>query len=294
MASKPLMLSPPALQPGGPQPPSSEPSRGHTLRPGDPSLSPETLAAEELARVSARVQTFAESKLATVRVENGLVDPYFGRVDTALEKQMENAPLFGGKKTLERMARAYQDQAARYGAGQETNTPRHERAAPTASERLEALSRGNPADNPMRAFVQGGEALQRFAESKSGLVVILEIQQAPDGQLQSVRVVESSGNKAFDAYVVDSVPPALAGLAPPPEKALGLRKDGIRSRWAIEGTIVYLRPLKDMKGEDARYLAAMAALGVLAGRFEETTGDIEAVDLRHPHFLCRSRLLQVW
>ncbi|MDC0712692.1 hypothetical protein POL68_29795 [Stigmatella sp. ncwal1] len=294
VAEKPLLLSPPSLSLGGTVPIPPEPPRGRTLRPGDPSLSPEVLAAEEHARVSARVQTFAENELATLRVENGLVDSYFGRIDTALEKQMENAPLFGSPKTLQRMARSYQDQAARYGAGQATSAPLHDRAAPTASERLESLSKGNPADNRMRAFVQSGEALQRLAEPQPQLVVILELQQAADGQLRSVLIVEPSGNKAFDTYVVEAVPPALAGLAPPAGKALGIREEGIRSRWAVEGSIVYLRHLKDMKDRNAAYLAAMAALGVLSGRFEETTGDLQVVDLRYPSFVCRSRLLQVW
>ncbi|SEM39381.1 TonB C terminal [Stigmatella aurantiaca] len=289
------VLLPRSLGVEGTVPVSPEPSRGRTLRPGDPSLSPEVLAAEEKARVGARVQAFAENELATLRVQNGLVDAYFGRIDTALEKQMEDAPLFGGQKgRLTRLAQAYQDEAARYGAGRAADAPVHERAAPSASQRFEALSRGNPQDNGMRAFMQAGESMQRLAEPPGGLVVILELQQAPDGQLRSVQVVESSGNPAFDAYVVDAVPPALAGLEPPAGKPLGVREDGIRSRWAVEGRVVYLRKLKDMKGQDTWYLATMAGLGVLSGRFEETTGDLEAVDLLHPRFVCRSRLLQVW
>ncbi|WP_245767443.1 TonB C-terminal domain-containing protein [Stigmatella erecta] len=295
VAAKPPVLLPraPGLDSGAAIPP--EPSRGRTLYPGDPSLSPEVLAAEEKARVGTRVQAFAENELATLRVRNGLVDAYFGRIDTALEKQLENAPLFGGEQgRLKQMAQAYQDRAARYGAGRAGDAPVHERAAPSALERLDSLSRGNPQDNGMRALLQAGESMQRLAEPPGGLVVILELQQAPDGQLRSVQVVEASGNPAFDAYVVDAVPPALAGLGPPTGKALGVREDGIRSRWAVEGRVVYLRKLKDMKGQDAWYVATMAGLGVLSGRFEETTGDLEAVDLLHPRFVCRSRLLQVW
>jgi outer membrane biosynthesis protein TonB len=290
------VLLPRSLGLEGTVPVPSEPSRGRTLRPGDPSLSPEVLAAEEKARVGARVQAFAENELAMLRVSNGLVDAYFGRIDAALEKQLEDAPLFHGQKGLaRRQADTYLEGAARYGSGQAGGSRLNERAVgPTPLERLEALSRGNPQDNGMRAFLQSGETMQRLAEPTQGLVVILELQQAPDGQLRSVQLVKSSGNPAFDTYVVDAVPPALARLEPPQGQALGVREDGIRSRWAVEGRLVYFRKLKDMKGQDAWYVATMAGLGVLSGRFEETTGDIEAVDLLHPRFVCRSRLLQVW
>jgi outer membrane biosynthesis protein TonB len=276
-----------------------EPPRGHTLHPDDPSLSPEVLAAEEKARVTARVQGFAEDDLATLRVENGLVHPYFSEIRGVLEKQMEKPPLFDVQGTTQRLARNYVKQAQQYGATGTTGPSRQPKGSkgrepPTPSERLESISRGNPAHDSMRAFLQAGEAMQQLAEPAPDLVIILELQQSADGQLRSVQVVEPSGNKAFDTYVLASVPPALAKLAPPPDKALGTHKEGIRTLWAVEGRVVYLRHLSELEGQDAWYTAAAAGLGLLAGRFEETTGDIYVIDLRNPKFVCAPRLLKVW
>jgi len=277
-------------------PQTAEASHGHTLHPDDPSLSPEVLAAEEHARVTARVQTFAEDELARLRVANGLVHPYFSEIRAALEKQMEKPPLFEVKSTGSRIVQNYLAQAQRYGAGGPQRAPPGPRGREprTPSERLESISRRNPAQDSMRGFLQVGEAMQQLAEPEPDLVIVLDLQQGADGQLRSVQVVEASGNKAFDTYVLEAVPPSLAQLAPPPDKALGVHKDGIRTRWAVEGRVVYLRHLKELEGQDAWYIASAAGLGVLSGRFEETTGDIYVVDLRNPKFVCRPRLLKAW
>jgi uncharacterized protein YnzC (UPF0291/DUF896 family) len=277
--------------------PEPEAPRGRTIRPGDPSLSPEVLRAEEQARVTERVQTFAENELATLRVENGLVHPYFSQIRASLEKQLENAPVFDTKGNSKRLAQAWLDRAERYGAtGTTPAKPRDARAPPTALERLEALPAKDSATyKRMRAFLQAGEAIQQMAEAPAELVIILELRQGPDGQLQSVKVVERSGNKAFDAYVLEAVPPALARLTPPPTgKALGVHPEGIHTLWAVEGRVVYLRKLSELEGQDAWYVASAAGLGVLAGRFEETTGEVYVIDLRNPKFVCSPRLLRVW
>ncbi|MBN1205145.1 MAG: TonB C-terminal domain-containing protein [Myxococcaceae bacterium] len=288
-------LLPPTPSEGWSVPDTAGAPRGRTLRPGDPSLSPEVLRAEEQARVTARVQSFAEDQLARLRVENGLVHPYFSEVRASLEEQLENAPLFDVKGNGKRLAQAWLERAERYGAtGTFEAKRRGDRSPPTASERLESLPKGNPTHDRMRAFLQAGEAMQQLAEPAPELLIVLELQQAPDGQLQSVKVVEPSGNKAFDTYVLEAVPPALARLTPPPDKALGVRPEGIRTLWAVEGRVVYLRKLSELEGQDAWYVASALGLGVLSGRFEETTGEVYVIDLRNPKFVCRPRLLRVW
>lgn len=275
-----------------------EKPRGRTLLPGDPSLSPEVLKAEELARVTERVQSFAEDDLATLRVENGLVHPYFSQIRTSLAKQMENAPLFDVQGTGKRLAEEYLRQAQSYGSTGSTRPGKVRgpigREPPKASERLESISRGNPAHDSMRAFIQAGESLQQLAQPAPELVIVLELQQTPDGQLRSVQVVERSGNKAFDEYVLEAVPPALAKLTPPPAEALARHPEVIRTLWAVEGRVIYLRRISELKGQDAWYIASAAGLGMLAGTFEETTGDMYVIDLRNPKFDCRPRLLKVW
>jgi hypothetical protein len=242
------------------------------------------------------VQTFAEDELAKLRVENGLVPQYFSQIRTALEKQMEKPPLFDVKSTGKRLAQAWLHQAESYGATGTTSRPKGPkgREPPTPSERLESVSHGNPAHDSMRAFLQAGEAMQQLAEPEPDLVIVLELQQEPNGQLRSVQVVEPSGNKAFDTYVLDSVPPALAKAGVPPEQGLGVHPEGIRTLWAVEGRVVYLRHLSELKGQDAWYVASAAGLGVLSGRFDETSGDVYVIDLRNPHFVCRPRLLKLW
>jgi outer membrane biosynthesis protein TonB len=292
-------LLPPTPSGGWSVPETAEAPRGRTIYPDDPSLSPEALKAEEEARVTARVQTFAEDDLATLRVANGLVHPYFSEIRSSLEKQMENPPLFDAKGNGQRLVQNYLKAAESYGATGTTGASRRPpgpigREPPTASERLESISKGNPAHDSMRAFLAAGEAMQQLAEPAPDLVIVLELQQAADGQLHSVQVVEPSGNKAFDTYVLGAVPPALAKLAPPPAQALGVHPDGIRTLWAVEGRVVYLRKLSEMEKKDAWYVATAAGLGVLAGRFDETTGDVYVIDVLNPKFVCRPRLLRVW
>lgn len=279
-----------------PGPPQPEAPRGRTLLPGDPSLSPEVLLAEEKARVTERVETWTQDQLAELRVKNGLVHPYFSELRASMEKQMEDSPLFNEAKLsiVQQLVTSYMEEAERYGAGANPGKPQNERAPPTGSERLEAISRGNPAHDSLRAFLGAGERVQQLAESSPELVVIVEMRQALNGTLDSIKVVETSGNKAFDKYVLDAVPPALVQLTPPPPEATQGRTRGIRTLWAVEGRVVYLKRLSEMEGEDSLYLAGAAALGLLAGRFEETTGDIYVIDVRNPTFDIRPRLLRLW
>jgi hypothetical protein len=293
--------SPPLPAPGDegwslPGPPQPEAPRGRTLLPGDPSLSPEVLLAEEKARVTERVETWTQDQLAELRVKNGLVHPYFSELRASMEKQMEDSPLFNEAKLsiVQQLVTSYMEEAERYGAGANPGKPLNERAPPTASERLESISRGNPAHDSLRAFIGAGERVQQLAESSPELVVIVEMQQALNGKLDSIKVVETSGNKAFDKYVLDAVPPALVQLTPPPPEATQGRTRGIRTLWAVEGRVVYLKRLSEMEGEDSLYLVGAAALGLLAGRFEETTGDIYVIDVRNPTFDIRPRLLRLW
>lgn len=287
---------PPSLLPGGPPVTGPKLQSGHTLRPGDPSLSPEALAAREEARVSGRVQGFIDDKQAELRVANAQIDPYFSRLREALEKSLEDAPVFDGISLLGQATHSWASQAGRFGATGNPGTGPVP-AAPTVSEKLKELQErdGDESMEDLRARIQAGEELQKLAGGGgSKLVVTLELHQGPDGTLRDVKLVSTSGNKAYDAYVLSGVPPALVKLAPPPDKARGVRPEGIHTLWSVEGRVVYLRKLKDLKGQDTLYMAAAAAAGVLAGRFEETTGEIEVIDFRNPRFVCQARLLRVY
>ncbi|WP_244982320.1 TonB C-terminal domain-containing protein, partial [Corallococcus exercitus] len=270
---------------------------GRTLRPGDPSLSAESLAAEEHARVSERVQGIVDERRARDRVDTGRIHPYFGQLRAQLEKQMDAPPLFDMPSFPKQLLYSYAEKARQFGATGSPGSMPGPRQAPKPGELIARRARNEPGYNRLRGLTQAGEELQDFAHGVSTmkLVVTLELLQGADGTLREVKLISRSGNRAYDDYVLQSVPPALAKFPAPPSDAMGVHTDGIRSVWAVEGRVVYARKLSDMKqGTDNVYLAALAAAGFLAGNFEETTGEVYVIDLRNPHFECRSRLLRVY
>ncbi|RKG91312.1 hypothetical protein D7V88_09630 [Corallococcus terminator] len=266
------------------------------MRPGDPSLAPDALAAEEKARVSERVQGIIDDRRARDRVDTGRIHPYFSKLRAKLERQMHAAPLFDMPSLPKQLLHSWADKAHRFGASGSPGAGPPTRAPPKPGELLAQRARNNPEFDRLRGQSQAGEELQSFANGVSSLklVVTLELIQGPDGTLREVKLVSRSGNRAYDDYVLQSVPSALAKTPPPPPDALGVNADGIRTLWAVEGRVVYVRKASEMKGSDSAYLAAAAAVGLLAGGFEETTGEVYVIDVRNPHFECRSRLLRVY
>ncbi|WP_434299524.1 TonB C-terminal domain-containing protein [Corallococcus exiguus] len=270
---------------------------GRTLRPGDPSLSAESLAAEEHARVSERVQGIVDERRARDRVDTGRIHPYFGQLRAQLEKQMDAPPLFDMPSFPKQLMYSYAEKARQFGATGSPGSMPGPRKPPKPGELLAKRARDEPGYNRLRGLSQAGEELQDFAHgvSTTKLTVTLELLQGPDGLLREVKLISRSGNRAYDDYVLQAVPPALGKSAAPPPDAMGVHTDGIRSVWAVEGRVVYVRKVSEMKkGADNIYLAALTAAGLLAGNFDETTGEVYVIDVRNPHFECRSRLLRVY
>ncbi|AKQ66637.1 Ferric siderophore transport system, periplasmic binding protein TonB [Myxococcus hansupus] len=266
------------------------------MRPGDPSPSAEELATQERTRVTGRVEEFIVDDQAELRVANGLIDSYFSRLRAALEKGLEDAPVFPGTSLLRQAKSSWATQAQQFGATGGAGGGTQPRT-PTASEQLYGLQQraGDESVERPRLFAQAGEEIQRVATGGGvKLLVTLELVQNVDGTLRDVKLVTRSGNPAYDAYVLNAVPGSLAKLAAPPAGARGVRADGIHTLWSVEGRVVYLRKLEELKGQDAWYVAAASTAGILAGRFEETTGEIEVIDFRNPRFVCQSRLLRVY
>ncbi|RKH69504.1 hypothetical protein D7W81_10870 [Corallococcus aberystwythensis] len=267
------------------------------MRPGDPSLSAESRLADEKALVSERVQGIVDERRARDRVDTGRVHPYFGQLRAQLEKQMDEPPLFDMPSFPKQMLYAYADKARQFGATGSPGSMPGPRQPPKPGELVAKRARDEPGYNRLRGLSQAGEELQDFAHGVSTmkLVVTLELLQGPDGVLREVKLISRSGNRAYDDYVLQSVPPALGKFPAPPPDAMGVHTDGIRSVWAVEGRVIYARKVSDMKkGTDNVYLAALAAVGLLAGNFDETTGEVYVIDVRNPHFECRSRLLRVY
>ncbi|MCP3101670.1 TonB C-terminal domain-containing protein [Myxococcus sp. K15C18031901] len=241
------------------------------------------------------MQGFIDDQQAAIRVANGLIDPYFSRLREALEDGFEDAPVFSGTSVLRQAATAWGTQLKNYGA---TGTPSASVPnAPTIAEQLKdrELERGDVDAEGLRARSQVGDEVLNLARGGGAkLIVTLELHQGPDGSLRDAKLVSLSGNPAYDAFVLGAVPGSLVKLAPPPPDARGVRPEGIHTLWAVEGRVVYFRKLKDVRGRDSLTMAAMAAAGILAGRFEETTGELEVVDFSNPRFVCQARLLRVY
>src|SRR5512143_3748385 len=68
--------------------------------------------------------------------------------------------------------------------------------------------------------VQPSFAAQRLMRrAAAGVpVAVLRIVQRADGSIASTELVASSGDKAFDAYLVEHAPVALAAVPPPPAR----------------------------------------------------------------------------
>ncbi|OJH42838.1 hypothetical protein BON30_00775 [Cystobacter ferrugineus] len=275
--------------------------RGHTWRPGE-GPSPEQRLAEERERVRGRVQGFLDDGLATARVDNGLVDTYFGQMDHALEKGLTGAPLFDYQGVLRHFfpggsMRELLEGAARYGA---TGNPDDATGGPSGTDRLEDVARSGTAGARARRARDPLGELDRSVAGANTLSVELELEQSPTGQLLGAKLLRGSGNSLFDTYVLDKVPPSLAALGPASENfAARTRAPTVRSVWNVEGRVSFSRTIKLSKlhtldASDAAYVSALLATSLLGGSFEETRGEVTIIDVRRPHFDIRTRLLRVY
>ena len=158
--------------------------------------------------------------------------------------------------------------------------------------------------------------MQEFADGRAGLELyaLLELRQRPSGALESVTLLRPSGLRPFDAWVAERA--HHVGLSFSLDA--GAREKPLRSVWRFDGVVIYRRKLKLSK-LDARAalgMISMAALSALSGlghqtpslnpgepprllgsrmpgavgRFDETTGELDMVDLTNPTYQCRVTL----
>jgi hypothetical protein len=167
------------------------------------------------------------------------VDDYFKDYRRALQSHMGEPPPGGGPRhgdltAGQRWINAWLD------ALEEANSRRD----PPKSERMPAQN-VQDVTGRMEEFVanqlgpmavQPTFAAQRLlqrAAAASPVAVLLIVQRA-DGSIASTELVASSGDKAFDAYVVEHAPLALASVPrPPARQGAGLHPDGTRTEWAF-------------------------------------------------------------
>ncbi len=258
---------------------------------------PQAVAALNAERVKRRVDTWIKDDVASLRVEKGLVDHYFGNLKKALEQAAANPPKFDAH-VLRNFFADWSSAAQRYGAGR--NPYGQDDGSSRGGEFVSPLSRARQeaAGTRYEDFADKlgqGSALRRFAEGGAALFAVVELRQSATGELLTSLLIQSSGNKAFDEHVMRSAPQAILQLPSPKPGGAGIHSDGLRSEWAFEGRVLYKKKLKDMHlKDDWWYLAVSSPLALVTGNFDETNGDVYVVDLRDPKYTCTVRLLRVY
>jgi len=177
--------------------------------------------------------------LAEHRVATG-VDDYFKDFRRALQSHMGPPPPGGGPKhgdptAGQRWINAWLAALEEADAAKEP-PPRGERMpaqdVQDVTGRMDELI-GNHL-GPMA--VQPSISAQRLLRRAIPLtpVAVLRIVQRADGSIASTELLASSGDKAFDAYVVEHAALALAAVPPPPARVgSGLHPEGTKTEWAF-------------------------------------------------------------
>lgn len=194
--------------------------------------------AVEGKRVLERVEKMRRDNLAERLVATG-VDDYFKDYRRALHGHMGPPPPGGGPKHGD-LTPGQQWINAWLDALEEANSRRD----PPKGERMPAQN-VQDVTGRMDEFVanqlgpmavQPSFATQRLLQraARGAPVAVLLIVQRADGSIESTELVASSGDKSFDAYVVEHAPLALASVPrPPARQGAGLHPDGTRTEWAF-------------------------------------------------------------
>ncbi len=265
---------------------------GVTLHPGD-EPDERSQRADEGARVTERVEGFLKHDLNRAKLANGLVDPEYSELRRRLASATQEVPDLIDVKKPAAVARAltssWAQGASRYGrTGSAYDAPEGFSDRPTPLD--EAVARGSPDAMRAKALFNAGARLQEFADGRAGteIFALVEIVESATGQLVSLQLAQGSGVKGFDDWVLSSARAVTAEFS----LDAGARHRGMRSVWKFTGVVTYHRALKKLGPQDAWYLAAMTALGVMSGRFDEVTGEVDIIDLRNPHYECKVSLLE--
>ncbi|WP_240358577.1 ferrichrome ABC transporter substrate-binding protein [Myxococcus vastator] len=201
------------------------PSTGRTLRPGE-APDPKALAARQAEEARVRVDGWAQDAAASARASSGATHPYFAALREGFARQLVNPPPPDLKVLGSRMKREQVEAIARFG---KTGSPR---VAEPRDQRLEQRNR-------LQAAVEAGRAANMYMADVTtpvlALAAIVEVWQARDGKLLDLKVLEGSGDPNFDTWAVSQLQEALASAeAPKAGGGLGIRDDGMRSRWRLE------------------------------------------------------------
>ncbi|RPH72925.1 MAG: hypothetical protein EHM78_01350 [Myxococcaceae bacterium] len=214
----------------GPVPPGDSGASTAPDRPDSPEV--------EGKRVLERVETMRRDGLAERLVATG-VDDYFKEYRRALQSHMGPPPPGGGPKhgdltPGQRWINAWL--AALEEANSSRDPPKGERMPARDVQDVTGRMEEFVANQLGPMAVQPSFAAQRLIQRASSgePVAVLRIVQRADGSIASTELVASSGDKVFDAYVVEHAALALAAVPPPPARqGAGLHPDGTRTEWAF-------------------------------------------------------------
>ena len=194
--------------------------------------------AVEGTRVLERVETMRRDALADRLVATG-VDDYFKDYRRALQAHMGSPPPGGGPRhgdltAGQRWINAWLD--ALEEANSQRDPPKGERMPAQDVQDVTGRMDEFVANQLGPMAVQPSFAAQRLVQraAAGAPVAVLRIVQRADGSIASTELVASSGDKAFDAYVVEHAPLALAAVPRPPARhGAGLHPEGTKTEWAF-------------------------------------------------------------
>lgn len=141
-------------------------------------------------------------------------------------------------------------------------------------------------ESPKFADARAGARLRELGEGKLGPSprTVIELRHDADGTVAGLSVARASTLPEFDAWVLERVRQSLPSLPLEP------RAKPYRSRWLFVGRVSFMRAATTPGGVgDIPYFLAALSTNLATGRFDETTGTVEVVDLQHPHFECEVR-----
>ena len=223
-AAPPLSLLPKKL-PGGVV--AEEPPRGHTVH-NVPSETPDeqAVADYQAEEAKARVDGWASDTLATARAQRGAPSPYYRQLQVAFSEQLVGPPPPDANVVGARLQREQVEAVQRFGKTGSPVGPHEPR-----EHRLEQRDR-------LQAAVEAGRATNMYMVDLTApvlaLAAVVEVWQEPTGGLRDLKLLESSGDPAFDSWALSRLRNALAETGSPPDAGVGIHDDGIHTRWRLE------------------------------------------------------------
>ncbi len=223
-----------------------------------PALDSDTISTTEQTVVTERVAGWAKSDVVAARTSSGLISPAYEPLRHALDRAVLTMPSFIDTDDPAAIGRAVID-------GWQPGAERYARTGAAYDEpagRLEGFERPSEfaagiADARTRnalGFFAAGARLQEFADGRAGgsLIAEVEVLHAADGTLRTVRLVQASGHRGFDDFVLTQARTVADALA----LDGGVRDKPFRSLWRFTGTLTFRRKLGGLKD-----LTPRAALG---------------------------------